>query len=46
MAYSAVMLEAYRGFGFPGADDLGSMFQFMRAAKERATLASSKRAGG
>jgi len=20
--------EAYRGFGFPGADDLGNMFQF------------------
>jgi hypothetical protein len=22
--------ETYRGFGFPGADDLGNMFQFYR----------------
>ena len=22
--------EVYRGFGFPGADDLGNMFQFNR----------------
>jgi hypothetical protein len=22
--------EAYRGFGFPGAEDLGNMFQFKR----------------
>ena len=22
--------EVYRGFGFPGADDLGNMFQFKR----------------
>lgn len=26
--YNAVSPEAYRGFGFPGADDLGNMFQF------------------
>lgn len=26
--YNAVTPEAYRGFGFPGADDLGNMFQF------------------
>jgi uncharacterized protein YbjT (DUF2867 family) len=26
--YTAVSPEAYRGFGFPGADDLGNMFQF------------------
>ena len=25
--YNAVTPEAYRGFGFPGADDLGNMFQ-------------------
>jgi hypothetical protein len=28
--YHAVSPEAYRGFGFPGADDLGNMFQFNR----------------
>ena len=27
--YNAVTFEQYRGFGFPGADDLGNMFQFM-----------------
>ncbi|HZS58172.1 MAG TPA: NmrA/HSCARG family protein [Gemmatimonadaceae bacterium] len=26
--YNAVSHDAYRGFGFPGADDLGNMFQF------------------
>jgi len=26
--YNAVPAEAYRGFGFPGAEDLGNMFQF------------------
>ena len=30
IAYHAVTPEAYRGFGFPGADDLGNMFQFKR----------------
>ncbi len=28
--YNAVAPEAYRGFGFPGAEDLGNMFQFKR----------------
>jgi uncharacterized protein YbjT (DUF2867 family) len=28
--YNAVTPEVYRGFGFPGADDLGNMFQFNR----------------
>lgn len=28
VAYNAVTPEAYRGFGFPGAEDLGNMFQF------------------
>ncbi len=28
--YNAVTPEAYRGFGFPGAEDLGNMFQFNR----------------
>ncbi|MEJ7587080.1 MAG: hypothetical protein WKI04_05915 [Ferruginibacter sp.] len=26
--YNDVTPETYRGFGFPGADDLGNMFQF------------------
>jgi uncharacterized protein YbjT (DUF2867 family) len=26
--YTAVSPDTYRGFGFPGADDLGNMFQF------------------
>jgi len=28
--YNEVTPEVYRGFGFPGADDLGNMFQFKR----------------
>ncbi len=28
--YDAVPAEVYRGLGFPGADDLGNMFQFKR----------------
>src|SRR6516164_8491854 len=28
--YNAVPPEAYRGFGFPGAEDLGNLFQFKR----------------
>ena len=28
--YHAVTPEMYRAFGFPGADDLGNMFQFKR----------------
>ena len=28
--YNNVSPETYRGFGFPGADDLGNMFQFKR----------------
>ncbi len=28
--YNAVTPEQYRGFGFPGAEDLGNMFQFYR----------------
>jgi uncharacterized protein YbjT (DUF2867 family) len=30
VTYHAVSPEVYRGFGFPGADDLGNMFQFNR----------------
>ncbi len=32
--YNAVEPEVYRGFGFPGADDLGNMFQFKRDFQE------------
>jgi hypothetical protein len=28
--YNEITPEVYRGFGFPGADDLGNMFQFYR----------------
>ena len=30
VSYNAVTPETYRGFGFPGAEDLGNMFQFYR----------------
>jgi len=30
IGYNEVTPEAYRGFGFPGAEDLGNMFQFKR----------------
>jgi uncharacterized protein YbjT (DUF2867 family) len=32
--YNAVSPDAYRAFGFPGADDLGNMFQFKRDFEE------------
>lgn len=32
--YNTVPPEVYRGFGFPGADDLGNMFQFKRDFEE------------
>jgi len=32
--YNAVSPETYRGLGFPGADDLGNMFQFKRDFNE------------
>lgn len=32
--YNAVSPEVFRGFGFPGADDLGNMFQFKRDFNE------------
>lgn len=30
ISYNEISPEQYRGFGFPGADDLGNMFQFYR----------------
>lgn len=35
--YNDVTPEMYRGFGFPGADDLGNMFQFYRDFEEVCT---------
>jgi uncharacterized protein YbjT (DUF2867 family) len=32
--YNAVPADAYRSFGFPGADELGNMFQFKRDFNE------------
>jgi len=32
--YNAISPEVYRGFGFPGAEDLGNMFQFKRDFNE------------
>jgi uncharacterized protein YbjT (DUF2867 family) len=32
--HNAVSPEVYRGFGFPGAEDLGNMFQFKRDFQE------------
>jgi len=34
VCYNDVPPEVYRGFGFPGADDLGNMFQFKRDFQE------------
>ena len=34
VVYTNVTLDAYRSFGFPGADDLGNMFQFKRDFNE------------
>jgi hypothetical protein len=30
VVHNAVSPEVFRGFGFPGAEDLGNMFQFKR----------------
>ncbi len=34
VGYNAVEPEVYRSFGFPGAEDLGNMFQFKRDFEE------------
>ena len=34
VAYNAVPFDVYRGLGFPGADDLGNMFQFKHDFEE------------
>lgn len=37
IVYNEVTPEVYRSFGFPGADDLGNMFQFYRDFEEVCT---------
>ncbi len=32
--YNAIPADVYRGFGFPGADDMGNMFQYKRDFNE------------
>ena len=32
--YNSITPEQYRAFGFPGAEDLGNMFQFKRDFEE------------
>jgi uncharacterized protein YbjT (DUF2867 family) len=34
VVYNSISPDAYRGLGFPGADDLGNMFQFKRDFNE------------
>jgi uncharacterized protein YbjT (DUF2867 family) len=41
IAYNAVDADAYRGFGFPGADELGNMFQVYRDFEQQVLGARS-----
>lgn len=41
VVYNAVPFDVYRGFGFPGADDLGNMFQFYSECNEEFKAARS-----
>jgi uncharacterized protein YbjT (DUF2867 family) len=41
VTYNAVTADTYRGFGFPGADDLGNMFQFYDEFERQFTSARS-----
>lgn len=45
VGYNGVSPEAYRGFGFPGADDLGNMFQFNQEFEQVCLNARSLEAG-
>lgn len=42
--YNAVEPDAYRGFGFPGADELGNMFQVYRDFESQVVGARSEQA--
>jgi len=39
--YNAVDADAYRGFGFPGADEMGNMFQVYRDFEKEVLAARS-----
>ena len=39
--YNAVDADVYRSFGFPGADEMGNMFQVYRDFEEQVTAARS-----
>jgi uncharacterized protein YbjT (DUF2867 family) len=41
VVYNAVEADAYRGFGFPGADELGNMFQVYRDFEQQVLGARS-----
>jgi uncharacterized protein YbjT (DUF2867 family) len=41
IVYNAVDADAYRGFGFPGADELGNMFQVYRDFEQHVLAARS-----
>jgi len=41
VAYHDVPPDVYRGFGFPGADDMGNMFQYKRDVNEQYVAARS-----
>ncbi|MNC89522.1 hypothetical protein D3C83_54710 [compost metagenome] len=41
VVYNAVEADAYRGFGFPGADELGNMFQVYRDFEQQVIGARS-----
>ena len=41
IVYNAVDADAYRGFGFPGADELGNMFQIYRDFEQQVLGARS-----
>ena len=41
VAYNMVSPEAFRGFGFPGADDLGNMFQYYTEFEKEFSAARS-----
>ncbi len=42
VSYQAVPFEVYRGLGFPGAEDLGNMFQFFAECEDFAKARSEK----
>ncbi len=44
VTYQAVPFDVYRGLGFPGADDLGNMFQFF--AEQHDAMASTRTVEG